>query len=389
MSRVKKQDQIAIVSDKASKTRFVESLADEHDYWMSLTDAARITRTSEAMVRRWVKSGRLPVKQEPVGINQRTRLVRASDIAQIRPIIDPTAAITDQIHKLDLLSIPHQQLLLVEAQGTLLALMQNIQYLIKQLALETRTALEQETANFQQQTQIWNQRLASQHQTVQQALHFQQQQYQELAQQAGNQAQEIQLHAEQLREQANHHQQELENVRILLAGQFEAMNQRLERADQDQRSREEQLRHDYTSLLQQQEIQFRQVLQEIQEALTHHEQERAQIQQHFIALEQSLGTSQQAFHRQLEQHIQHMRIAFEQLRTEETNERMDLQGRTEHLERQMERALTQMEKARSNERERLQALDQHMQTLGARLQEEIDARQTLFAKFTAQEHQPT
>lgn len=41
---------------------------------MSLTDAARVTRTSEAMARRWVSSGRLPVKREPAGINQRTRL---------------------------------------------------------------------------------------------------------------------------------------------------------------------------------------------------------------------------------------------------------------------------------------------------------------------------
>src|SRR5258708_2253009 len=102
---------------KASKDdliRHVEELAGPEEYppgdaWISLTDAARVTRTSEAMARRWVTSGRLPVKKEAVGIPPRTRLVRMSDVAKIRPIVDPTAAITGDVRKLDLPSIPRQQ----------------------------------------------------------------------------------------------------------------------------------------------------------------------------------------------------------------------------------------------------------------------------------------
>src|SRR5215472_2301191 len=67
--------------------QYVEELAGPEEYpegdaWLSIIDAARITRTSEAMARRWVTSGRLKVKKEPVGIPPRTRLVRLSDVAK-------------------------------------------------------------------------------------------------------------------------------------------------------------------------------------------------------------------------------------------------------------------------------------------------------------------
>lgn len=95
-------------------TKYVEELANSEEYppgdaWVSITDAARITRTSEAMARRWVTSGRLPIKPGEYGIPPRTRLVRLSDVAKIRPIIDPTAAISEDTRKIDLASIPRQQ----------------------------------------------------------------------------------------------------------------------------------------------------------------------------------------------------------------------------------------------------------------------------------------
>src|SRR6266568_5073286 len=114
---------------KASKDdliQYVEELAGPEDAWISLTDAARITRTSEAMTRRWVTSGRLKVKKEPVGVPPRTRLVRMSDVAAIRPIVDPTAAITGEVRKLDLASIPRQQLQIVEDHQRLTKLIQDV-----------------------------------------------------------------------------------------------------------------------------------------------------------------------------------------------------------------------------------------------------------------------
>ena len=96
-------------NDKAERVRYVEALAGPEDAWVSITDAARITRSSEAMARRWITSGRLPIKRQPVGLNQHTRMVRLSDLATIRPIIDPAAAISDEIRRVDLPSIPRQQ----------------------------------------------------------------------------------------------------------------------------------------------------------------------------------------------------------------------------------------------------------------------------------------
>ncbi len=93
------------------------------------------------MTRRWVASGRLPVRKEPVGINQRTRLVRASDVARIRPIVDPTAAITDDIHRLDLLSIPRQQAQIQQDHRQLMELVQTIEEIVHQ----ARSGLEQLT----------------------------------------------------------------------------------------------------------------------------------------------------------------------------------------------------------------------------------------------------
>src|SRR3989442_5618866 len=128
--------------------QYVEELAGPEEYpegdaWISLTDAARVTRTSEAMARRWVTSGRIPVKKEPVGVPPRTRLVRLSDVAKIRPIVDPTAAITGDVRKLDLPSIPRQQLQIMEDHRRLTKQMQEALDASQRHAAETRIALDQ------------------------------------------------------------------------------------------------------------------------------------------------------------------------------------------------------------------------------------------------------
>src|SRR2546423_1858485 len=135
---------------KASKDdliQYVEELAGPEDAWISLTDAARITRTREAMTRRWVTSGRIPVKKEPFGVPPRTRLVRMSDVAAIRPIVDPTAAITGEVRKLDLASIPRQQLQIMEDHQRLTKLMQDVLEEARQHEASTHAALEQVTTS--------------------------------------------------------------------------------------------------------------------------------------------------------------------------------------------------------------------------------------------------
>src|ERR1017187_220027 len=92
-----------------SQERHVEELAGPDDYWLTLTDAARATRRQDVSIRRWISKGLLPVKRQHVGLNQRTRLVRASDLAALTPIIDPAGAISTERGRLDLTSIPTQQ----------------------------------------------------------------------------------------------------------------------------------------------------------------------------------------------------------------------------------------------------------------------------------------
>src|SRR6266566_4163519 len=161
--------------------QYVEELAGPEAYppgdaWISLTDAARVTRTSEAMARRWVTSGRLPIKKETVGIPSRTRLVRLSDVAKIRPIVDPTAAITGDVRKLDLPSIPRQQL----------QIMQDHERLTKQI----ERALESSK------------------------------QHEALAAMVRDQAHQIERSRDELADQARQYQHELEQLRVDLVGQL-------------------------------------------------------------------------------------------------------------------------------------------------------------------------
>jgi chromosome segregation protein len=154
---------------KEDLVQFVEELAGPEAYppgdaWISLTDAARVTRTSEAMARRWVSSGRIPVKKEPVGIPPRTRLVRISDVAKIRPIVDPTAAITGDVRKLDLPSIPRQQQQIMQDYQRILSEAATLQQTVAQFTEETRQTWQVH----QQQYQALTRRDDEQQQLLQQ-----------------------------------------------------------------------------------------------------------------------------------------------------------------------------------------------------------------------------
>src|SRR5438128_4925251 len=96
-------------TDGTSQERYADELVGPDDYWLTITDAARATRRQDVTIRRWISKGLLPVRRQHVGLNQRTRLVRASDLAALTPIIDPAGAISTERGKLDLTSIPTQQ----------------------------------------------------------------------------------------------------------------------------------------------------------------------------------------------------------------------------------------------------------------------------------------
>ncbi len=137
------QDTQADLERQHSSLVMIDELAGPEDYWLTLTDAARITRRQEVTVRRWVAAGHLPVRRQPMGLTKRTRHVRASDLAQLTPIIDPSAAISDATAHLDLVSIPRQQSQLLAAQQRLTQDLVRVLQRVSELAAEAHILTQQ------------------------------------------------------------------------------------------------------------------------------------------------------------------------------------------------------------------------------------------------------
>ncbi|MEO8953575.1 MAG: hypothetical protein ABI396_07625 [Ktedonobacteraceae bacterium] len=114
-------------SNNRSQERYADELVEPDDYWLTITDAARATRRQDVSIRRWISKGLLPVRRQYVGLNQRTRLVRASDLAALTPIIDPAGAISTERGRLDLTSIPLQQAQITASQKEIKAQIEDVQ----------------------------------------------------------------------------------------------------------------------------------------------------------------------------------------------------------------------------------------------------------------------
>ncbi|HEY7414886.1 MAG TPA: hypothetical protein VH593_06815 [Ktedonobacteraceae bacterium] len=372
---------------KDGQIRFVGELADQQDYWMSLTDAARITRTSETMVRRWVTTGRLPIKREPAGINQRTRLVRASDVASIRPIVDPTAAITDEIHKLDLLSIPRQQAQILQDHQRLLTMVQQGHQQLEEHLHHTRSALEKGAMELQQQVQEWDRRF-SEYQTVwQQAHNLQQQQHEAFTVQVQQRAQETEQRITQLETQGKQQQRMLED----LANQFEktqytvqeslqAMQRHLDKFDQGFQQQTERMYHELNSRLEGQEKRFQDTLGRTEETFMHHNLAQKQLQDDLQNLRQGLSTQHKTLVARIEQQGNEVKRALEQQWLEQVQER---DNHIRMLEQQLEAVVTQEQATR----EQAKTQGQRLESLTVILQEEQAARQSLAEQLALQQEQ--
>jgi chromosome segregation ATPase len=381
-------------SSKADPLRFVDTLADEQDYWLSLTDAARITRTSEVMVRRWVASGRLPIRKEPVGINQRTRLVRASDVARLRPIIDPTAAITGELHKLDLLSIPRQQAQIMHDHQRLSELAQQMRQSLEEHIHQTRAALEESTMTFHQHIQTWNQRFSSHQAAWQQALALVQARHEALADQMQEQVHAIEQRSQERSEQRL---QEIEQLRAVLRDQFQEalliqqqtsqeFQRHLEHLDQNFRQQTGQLSSTFTADLHQQEERIQNIDTELKEMLQHYEQVQQRLQQAMTDLQHELAAHQNACVARLEQQTDKIYQDLEARRAEYVHERATQDHRLTELERRLESMTTQDQAVQQKWRvfeERMQAQEQQIEKLTTTLQEERAVRRSLADQLAA------
>ena len=101
--------------EKAARLRYVNELKGADDRWVTVKVAARITGVSEAMANRWVTSGRIPMKGNPlareadlVGQEGRTRQVRLNDVREIRPILYPALATETAVNTLNIKDIPKE-----------------------------------------------------------------------------------------------------------------------------------------------------------------------------------------------------------------------------------------------------------------------------------------
>lgn len=386
MSMTQEPEQVSPEENKHSTPRFVEELANEQDYWMSLTDAARVTRTSEPMVRRWVTAGRLPVRKEPAGINQRTRLVRASDVAQIRPIIDPTAAITDEVHKLDLLSIPRQQEQIIRDQQRLSELVQTTRLEAEAHIHQIHTSLEQNAAAFQQQVQEWEQRFTGQQTEWQQQVGRYQQRFdgldaltQQLRSQIAQQAGTLQNLAMQLQQAQIDITNQIATVRATLQEAVQEVQQNLEILEHDLRQQTEQLSQDFLTRLNQQQDQFHHLLEEVKGTLTQYDQAQSQA---LLAAQQSFQLRHAMLDTRIEKFAETQEQRWNALSANEIAQNEYMKNFTQRLE-----ALEARQPGWQASQVAIQEQQQEIQKLTVLYQDERTERQRLVEQVLQQQEQ--
>ena len=293
------------------------------------------------MVRRWVTSGRLKVKREPVGVPPRTRLVRLSDVAKIRPIIDPTAAISGEVRKLDLPSIPRQQL----------QIMQDHERLTKQieLALEASKQYEANThAAFLELSEDLSHRLLTHRDELQRVLNEAEQQHEALATVVRDQAHQLEQSHAQLEDQARRHQQGLEQLGAELQDQLHTAQAILQQAQQELERR-----------LIEQSDQLHRDLKEQQEAL--------------VTLRLDTKTL-------VEHQMHEVWTALEQVKHDQAQEGAQRDARLEQVEYRIEQVATHMEDMQNTAhgfQQRVERQESRLQEFWKLLQGEIAARQAL------------
>ena len=209
-----------MAEDAAKHEQQVDALAGPEDYWLTITDAARATRRQDITIRRWIATGQLPVRRLAVGLNQRTRQVRVSDLARLTPIIDPTAVITGEEGRLNLMSIPVEQAQLRVGQQQLQQHVATLREHVEQQGQTFRQALTEHRIAFQHQQEQLREALAAQFSQVHEAF-------------LGTHAVLETMRTEQQQRLARH-EQELERLRQRLAMQSAASQEAPQRSAGEQ-----------------------------------------------------------------------------------------------------------------------------------------------------------
>jgi chromosome segregation ATPase len=322
---------VQIETEKDDRTCYVEELAGEGDYWLSITDAARVCRVQDVSIRRAIARGALPVRRQRAGQNKRTRLVRASDLPGAGfPIIDESAAITTEVGKADILSIPrqqqrilqdHQQLTLrfTELQNTLANSQALLLANLQQQKEETQAALQSLQREQAQQLAATETRLLAEQEKLQHYLLTLEQRLEQEAQRtlqgmARLQEEALQresnLRAELQAQQASFEtyqrvvQQMLDNLEARqqqrLEASQQAMQERFQQGAQESRTYLRKLEQQITGALEQQAQNFAGHLAVLAEQLAQLRRFSEQIQHDMLAHGQALERTLEQKQEQLE-----------------------------------------------------------------------------------------
>lgn len=345
-----------------SKIRYIADLEDENDHWLSITDAARVCRVQDVSIRRAITAGRLPVRRQGAGDNKRTRFVRASDLPRAQfPILDSTAAITSDIRKVDVLSLPLQQQRLAEQlvaiQETQRA--QAERYQQDRMAVEARlgqiqtdllTALHQHQGEIQEALHIQAERYQQDHITLQEHLHQLSEQQEE---RSAEFRQQIATIGQQLAD--------LDHDQAVLHDQVQSLTRRLSTLEEASGKHE-------TLLLALRESTHTQVnqMREQQEQAQKHMQEHVQAQVKLI--EQHMQTLSQEFERRVQA-----------IEADEARDIASLTNQQSMLKDNVSAIVTKAETAMTATQRRMDAVDGDLRR---QLQEEQAARAVLEQRLT-------
>jgi hypothetical protein len=243
---------------------YIDELSGAGDYWLSITDAARVCRVQDVSIRRAINRKVLPVRRQRAGQNKRTRFVRASDLASAGfPIIDESAAITTEIGKVDVLSIPRQQQQIIQDHQALTLKLGELQETLASSLQQVDAALHQQQERFEISLQSTREEQARQFAALEARLAQEQEEFQlalaETSQHLTNEQQALRQDVE--REQADALARD-EHTRTVL----ETLHQDVEQEQRDALTREKQLQatvNTWQTTLQEQQQAFQQQLREL------------------------------------------------------------------------------------------------------------------------------
>ncbi|MGH2496590.1 MAG: hypothetical protein ACRDIV_17970 [Ktedonobacteraceae bacterium] len=337
-----------------SRVVYVEELASPEDYWLSITSAARVVRRQDITIRRWIASGMLPLRGDPAkagqpgaprpsGLNKRTRYVRASDLEQLSPIVDPSAVIIGDEGRLDLPSIPAEQAAIKIAHQQLLGEITDLRQQVHTHTHTFQVALAEQRVEWQGRLEAFNTAVAAQIVQMERAA---------------------ETRFRQLESLDTDHQGQLDRLGETQRQHHESLTGRI---DEGQRQME-MLRTEVTEHLEHLAATLQTHQQEMQRSRQDWEQATALQNKALVDLQQALERVEQRG-----EELAHQQQ--EALRTATT-----VNKRLEQLEERLGRVATAAQAAQSSVegyQKRAEAQDRQIEELRRLLQQEVEARQAL------------